>query len=249
MSLLPLYLLAGSGERLRPLTDTTPKALVRINGRPILSRSIDFLCQPGHRRCAVVTGYRSEMIHDFFARDYPDVAVTYIHNDRYRQTNNAYSLWLARDLFADDGMLLLDGDILFQREIAALMTAGPEEGNRLAVRRSDDLSWEEIKVLLDGEGNIARIGKDLDPATSYGESIGIARFDREGTARLFDTLQRRMSDPNGENEFYEASFQQMIDEGTAIGIVDTMGYRCIEIDTPEDLAAAERDVAAHVDNN
>lgn len=248
MPLLPLYLLAGSGERLRPLTDTQPKALIPINDRPILARSIDFLYELGHRRFAVVTGYRSEMIHDFFASGYPDVDVTYIHNDRYRETNNAYSLWLARDLFGDDGMLLLDGDILFQREIAALMNAGPEEGNRLAVRRSDDLSWEEIKVLLDEEGNITRIGKDLDPGTSYGESIGIARFDRDGTERLFAALGERIANGRGENEFYEASFQQMIDEGTRIGIVDTMGYRCIEIDTPDDLAAAERDVAVHVDD-
>jgi len=247
MNLLPVYLLAGSGERLRPLTDTAPKALITIHDRPILSRSVDFLLENGLRRFVVVTGYLSDMVHAFFAEDYPGIEVLFVHNDRYRETNNAYSLWLARAAFADRGMLLLDGDILFEREIAAMMTTGPETGNRLAVRRSDTLGWEEIKVVLDDHGNVARIGKELEPSKSFGESIGIARFDPGGVRDLFMALDRRMVSAGGENEFYEASFQQMIDSGTTIGVVDTLHYRCIEIDTPDDLATAERDVARYVD--
>lgn len=247
MNLLPLYLLAGSGERLRPLTDDRPKALIEINARPILSRSVESLIRCGLRRFVVVTGYRSEMVRTFFHEFYTDIDVQFVQNDRYAETNNAYSLWLARSAFDDAELLLLDGDILFEHPIAEMMTKEPAEGNRLAVRGSDDLGWEEIKVLLDDRGLITRIGKDVEPARGFGESIGIARFDVAGTAALFATLSSRIERPGGENEFYEASFQQMIDQGVPIGIVNTLDYRCIEIDTADDLAVAERDVACYVD--
>ena len=77
--------------------------------------------------------------------------------------------------------------------------------------------------------------------------MGIARFDPSGTRLLFDVLRKRIRDGAGATEFYEHSFQEMIDTGCEIGIVDTLTFRCIEIDTPEDLNEASADVAQYVD--
>ena len=241
-----VLLLAGAGSRLRPLTDTTPKPLIDVAGRPLLSRSIDSLVACGISELVVVTGYLEEEIRRFFREEYPLMNVELIHNRSWDTTNNAFSLLLARDALARNGMLLLDGDILYEHPIMTRVMACEEE-NVLAVRSSGTLGEEEMKVRVDGSGAIARIGKDLPPQTCSGESIGIARFDPETVSLLFRVLEHRIDGCGAGGEFYEASFQEMIDLGTRIGMVETGECACIEIDTHEDLALAAQVVAPAVD--
>ena len=65
-------------------------------------------------------------------------------------------------------------------------------------------------------------------------------FSAEAAARLFSILERRVRDAKGKSEFYEASFQELIDKGVVLKAVDVSTFPTIEIDTPEDLELAER---------
>jgi choline kinase len=103
------------------------------------------------------------------------------------------------------------------------------------MRASDHLGHEEIKCELDSTGAVVNIGKHLDPNTSAGESLGIEKFSAPTTRALFDVLARR----HIFNEFYEASFQEIIDGGAKIYAVESGSLPCMEIDTPDDLATAE----------
>ncbi len=244
-----VYLLAGSGSRLRPLTDTTPKSLLEINGRPILSRSVDTLLANGIHELVVVTGYLEDQIKTFFRNSYPKLTVTYICNEEYATTNNSYSLWHARSGFAGEGMILLDGDILFEQKIMDALVATDPNKNVLAVRRSGHLGAEEMKVML-GRGNrIMAIAKTLEPSACYGESIGIEKFSPAFTKKLFEVLDRRMNRENGKNEYYEASFQELIGQGESVEMLDTHPYRCMEIDTFEDLEAAKKEILPFIDKD
>jgi choline kinase len=107
--------------------------------------------------------------------------------------------------------------------------------NGLIIRATNHLGTEEIKVELDGLGVVKRIGKEIDPGVAAGESIGIEKFSASAVDILFEVLNRRKE----RNEFYEASFQEMIDKGVQVHAVDSAGLPCIEIDTLEDLAAAD----------
>jgi choline kinase len=234
-----VFLLAGVGSRLRPLTDTTPKPLLNVAGRPLIARSVDSLIAAGITEFVVVTGHLEDQLQRFFRSNYPGIAMTFIHNDRYEETNNAFSLLLAREAFNGEGMLLLDGDILYDHAITRKVL-GPQAPTRcLVVRRSEQLGDEEIKVQLDKSGRIAQIGKQLHPEDCVGESIGIARFDPIATTLLFETLHHRMHRLGMTGEFYEASFQQMIDHGMRLDMLDAEDHLCMEIDTPTDLLAAE----------
>ncbi|MBM2846100.1 MAG: nucleotidyltransferase family protein, partial [Bacteroidetes bacterium] len=66
--MIGVILAAGISSRLRPLTDTTPKSLLPVGGRPLLQRSLEALCASDIRRCVIVTGYRREMIERFVAK-------------------------------------------------------------------------------------------------------------------------------------------------------------------------------------
>jgi choline kinase len=102
------------------------------------------------------------------------------------------------------------------------------------MRTGGTLGAEEIKVELDGSGAIVRIGKDVDPGCAAGESIGIEKFSAPAARALFGILGRRKE----RYEFYEASFQELIGQGTRLAAVPAGGLACIEIDTPQDLEAA-----------
>ena len=235
-----VILAAGMGTRLRPRTNDLPKALLEVGGKPLLRRCLESVAAAGVTRVVVVTGYLHEMVEEYLAGLSLSCRKDTIFNPQYASTSNNYSLSLAGPEIAGEELLLLDSDILFAPGILRLLMNASSQ-NALVVRRTGDLGSEEIKVLLDGDGRVLRIGREIDPVTAQGESVGIERFSAKGASALFSVLEKRRS----KNELYEASFQQLIDDGVQIHGVDSGGLPCIEIDTPEDLRSAERLAAEH----
>jgi choline kinase len=231
-----IILAAGLSKRLRPLTDTTPKCLLKVGGKTILERTINNILNNDIKDFVMVTGYRENMIKDFISEKYPDLNITYLTNSDYENNNNSYSLWMTKDYIKDD-CLLLDSDILFDyRIISNLLEV--KYNNCLAVNTNHNLGEEEIKVIIDTANKILHIGKELAPAKSYGESIGIERFSADFFGKLGEVLDRKITRENNVNEFYEASFQELIDEGNGIFAVNVSEYKSMEIDTPADLDRA-----------
>ena len=92
-----VILAAGMASRLRPLTEHTPKCLLKIGERSLLERSMDAIIAGGISDFVIVTGYLHEQIEQFVTSHYADsIKVRFIHNEVYDSTNNIYSLWLAR---------------------------------------------------------------------------------------------------------------------------------------------------------
>jgi choline kinase len=240
-----VILAAGVSSRLRPLTDTTPKCLLQVGERTILGHTIDNLQNAGINDLLLVTGYRAEQIRKFLAMQYPGVKVTYLHNARYETTNNIYSLWLTKNHVLREDILLLDSDILFDWRILPLLAASGH-ASCLAVRHDRVLGEEEIKVKIGNRGLIAAIGKEVKSAEAVGESIGIERFGADFVSVLFRVLDRMILTENRVSIFYEAAFQEAIDQGAKLAPVDVGSYRCMEIDTAEDLARAEREVLPYL---
>ena len=229
-----VILAAGLASRLRPLTDNIPKSLIEVGGKALLQRNLESLKQNGVQRCIIVTGYLREMIESFVYSLHLGIEIEFIHNPVFDQTNNNYSLWLARPAIDGQGMLLLDADILYDRRILQKIVSSPHD-DALIMRASNSLGHEEIKCELDSEDVVVKIGKHIDAKLAAGESLGIEKFSRTTTTALFATLSRR----HIHNEFYEASFQEVIDNGAKIFAVDSGGLPCMEIDTPDDLTTAE----------
>ncbi len=228
-----VLLAAGVGSRLRPWTDAAPKCLLPLAGSTLLARTLRAYQAAGLARCILVTGYRHEMVEDAVGRLGLSLRVECVNNELFESTNNNYSLWLAGLQAAGDGILLMDADILFDPALLPLILGAPA-CDALVVRCDGAVGAEEIKVELAG-GVVQRIGKDVDPSRAAGESIGIEKFSAETARALFEILERRKE----RYEFYEASFQELIDQGARLEAVPTGGLACMEIDTPQDLAAAE----------
>jgi len=236
-----VILAAGIASRLRPLTDNTPKCLLKLGEKTILQRTVDNLLSNGITSLVVVTGYLREQIESFFGEHYPELRVTFIHNEVYDSTNNIYSLWLARDAVRGDDMLLLDSDILFDPRIVTSLLDSPHP-DCLALNRDIEVGEEEIKVRLDNEQRVHEISKVVAIPDAAGESIGIERFSPAFVDHLFTVLERMIEQEKRVDIFYEAAFEEVIREGRALYAVDISQYPCMELYTVEDFHAAGRHI-------
>ena len=104
-----ILLAAGMGTRLRPLTLTTPKSLVSVNGQPMLERQIEFLKEKGIDEIIVVTGYLKEKF-DYLKEKYN---VKLIHNDKFDKYNNIYTMYLVKEYLSDS--YVIDADVYLHR--------------------------------------------------------------------------------------------------------------------------------------
>ena len=238
-----VILAAGIASRLRPLTNNTPKCLLKVGDKNILQLTIENLLANNITELVMVTGYLEQQIKDFVAATFPQLNVTYIYNEVYDATNNIYSLWLAKNELLGGEMLLMDSDIIFDSNIiAALINSGYE--NCLALKRHN-VGEEEIKVKADSNGRVLEISKIVPPALAIGESIGIEKFGVKSLYKLFEVIDRKVVHEKMVNIFYEVAFEEMIKEGENIFIVDTTEYICMEIDTATDLQTAAEVLKKH----
>jgi len=231
-----VILAAGIASRLRPLTDDTPKCLLKVGEKSILELTIDNIIANDIHDVIIVTGYLQEKIKNFVSNKYPDLNVTYIYNEVYESTNNIYSLWLTKESLSGDEMLLMDSDIIFDKEIITKLLASEYE-SCLALKQHD-VQDEEIKVKVNENGRVLEIGKEVPLQDAIGESIGIEKFGAETLSQLFTIMDRKIVVEKNVNQFYEAAFQELADNGANIYTVDTTDYICMEIDTAADLEAA-----------
>ena len=236
-----VILAAGCATRLRPYSDDTPKTLLPVGGVPILRRTITSLLRVGFDQFVIGTGYLEHMVRDAVATCFPGLDVTFVTNADFRTTNNAFSLLLMREHVETDGFILLDGDVVFDLGvIEELVERGPD---CLAVRSVGEIGLEEVKVTADNEDRVLAIGKHVPVRSAMGESVGIELFSAASSKRLFAALHSRVREQNLVNEYYEASFQQIVDEGTTLYGVDIGSMYASEIDTIDDLRAANARLA------
>jgi choline kinase len=237
-----VILAAGCATRLRPHSDDRPKTLLPVGGVPILRRTITSLLRCGFDQFVIGTGYLEHMVRTAVASWFPTLDVTFVTNPDFRTTNNGYSLMLCAPHVENDAFILLDGDVVFDIEVVEqLVQHGPD---CLAVRSVGGIGLEEVKVTADSNDRVLAIGKHVPVRSAMGESVGIELFSASSSKRLFAALENRVRQQGLINEYYEASFQQIIDEGASLYGVDMGSLYATEIDTIDDLMAANARHAA-----
>ncbi len=243
MTLIGMVLAAGAGRRLRPYTDTLPKALVPVREEDtILDIALANLAAVDLRDVVIVVGYAAGAVEERKAalEQRYGVRLTLVHNDKAEIWNNAYSMWLACDHMTD-GVLMVNGDTVHPVSVeeTLLKHRGPDV--LLAIDAEKQLAEEEMKIQVATDGGLARITKLMDPATAYGEYIGATLIEPAAVPRLKDALQATFErDPD---LYYEDGYQEMVDRGERIDIAPLpSGTSWVEVDNHEDLARA-REIA------
>jgi choline kinase len=238
-----MVLAAGAGRRLRPYTDTLPKALVPVDDdTTILDVSLRNFAEVDLRDVVIVVGYAADAVAERRAalQRRHGVRIELVHNDKAEIWNNAYSMWVARDVMLD-GALMVNGDTVHPVgvEEALLAARGPEL--LLALDVEKPLAEEEMKVQVDDQRDVTLITKLMDPATAYGEYIGATLIEGSVVPRLADALQATFErDPD---LYYEDGYQELVRRGERVATTPIpTGTRWVEVDDHADLTRA-REIA------
>jgi choline kinase len=231
-----LLLAAGTGSRLQPLTDDSPKCLTEVNETAILERLVRGLRAWEFERLIVVVGHLDGCVRDFLECSASGLTIQYVRSAKYRTTNNIYSLWAARHVIQEP-FLLLECDLVFDDVLLGNML----EPDRIAVSRI--LPWMNgTTVSLDHSRRVTRfhMGKDQPPDELTHKTVNMYSFSLRSWQRVTQRLEHYVS-AGRVNGYYEAVFAEMVADGDlSFEAVFFDDQRWYEIDTLEDLRAAER---------
>ena len=242
--MIGIVLAAGAGRRLEPLTKDLPKTLLEVApDTTILDIALSNLAAAGITDVVVVTGFAAHQIESrvdaLQARH--GVTITTVFNDKALEWNNAYSLWLAREHFAA-GAVLCNGDTVHPASVERTLLHARGPALLLAVDDVKALADEEMKVVLDDEGTVARINKAIDPEDAAGEYIGVTLIEPEVAGKLADALRATWERDPG--LYYEDGYQELVDRGGQAHVAPIGAVDWVEVDNHADLARA-REIACH----
>jgi len=231
-----LLLAAGTGSRLQPLTDDSPKCLTEVNETTILERLIRGLRAWEFERLVVVVGHLDSCVRKFLDSLASGLTIQYVRSTKYRTTNNIYSLWAARHAIQEP-FLLLECDLVFDDVLLGKML----EPDRIAVSRI--LPWMNgTTVSLDHSRRVTHfnIGRDQPPDELSHKTVNMYSFSLRSWQRVTQRLERHIS-AGRVNGYYETVFAEMVANGDlSFEAIFFDNRRWYEIDTLEDLRQAER---------
>ena len=230
-----VILAAGQGTRIREVHGERPKCLIGTGSKTILDHQIEALVKAGIRKIAVVVGYQKHQIMDHLRirRRALTYSIECIENPAFDQTNNIYSLWMARHWNDGSSFVCLNADVIFHSGIlgTALKSSAPAS---MIV----DPEWrdETMKVVISGD-RVIRMCKRIGKSDFSGTYIGITVFTRPIVRKLFIRIDQLIR-AGRSNEFFNAALQEMVDQGAHVGFSPTTGLPWAEIDDSKDLQFA-----------
>ena len=236
-----IILAAGVGKRLLSASRGRPKCLLEIGGRSLLCRLLDNLAAVGVPEAVVVTGFGAERVREAAGRAAANIAVRFLHNPRYNE-GAILSLWTAREVL-DRAVLVMDADVLCGKALLRRLVESPQP-NCFLLDASAENTGEE-QMLLVREGYVRDIvrggaaGYDLT-----GESVGFLRLSAEAARLLRDLLAARIA--AGATAIEHEEVYPALLERVTVGFERIDGMPWIEIDFPEDLERAEREVLPRI---
>ena len=229
-----LLLAAGTGSRLTPLTDMTPKCLVPVNEISILERLICSLQEHNFNRLVVVIGHQADCIRDYLGIRKGGMDITYITSPLYKTTNNIYSLWLARDVIKEP-FLLIESDLVFDTDMLTDMLFP----DRVAVAKIEPwMNGTTVTINNLMEIEAFHCGAEITDGQQY-KTVNIYSLSAATWQLVKERLDVHISN-NMVNGYYETVFADMVKEDclsfTPVFFDSNSWY---EIDTITDLRAAE----------
>jgi glucose-1-phosphate thymidylyltransferase len=209
--------LAGKGTRLRPHTHVTPKPMMRVAGKPVMSYVLDELKKLGNvEEVIYITGHLKEKVEDF-ARKSLDVPSVFI--EQKVQDGTAGAIALARDRI-DQPVLIIFVDTIFDADLSVVNKTD-----------ADGIIWtKEVEdyqrfgvVVTDASGNMTKIVEK--PKTPISKRANIGLYYIRNWKLLFEGIDHVLASPQNQGEYFLTdAFQYMIEKGAKIQVIDVEGW-------------------------
>ena len=247
-----VILAAGKGTRMKELTNELPKPMLRVQGKPILEHIIEGLSTAGIRDFCIVTGWRAEVIEDYFGDGHQwGVAISY--GRQLVQDGTGKAPELAKVFVGQENFLLTYGDILVKLETYQQMVkrfAGGNFSGLLTVTHGEDVTKGGLNFFDDefclkrliekpSAAQVEQLRQDgwLKPGEPVWYNAGIYIF----RPVVFEFTAKLQKSPRGEYELTDA-ISALVAAGHRLAGLEIVG-RWVDVRDPEVLAALEREAA------
>ena len=220
-----IILAAGMGTRLRPLTLKTPKPLIPVQGEPMAERQIKFLHEKGIKEIIIVTGYLNESFH--YLQD--KYGVKLVHNDKYNEYNNLYTMYLVKEYLPN--AFVLEGDVYLNRNI---LDEKVTESTYFSARKSNFTNEWMLKIRVDGYLDNIVVGSDDEELIM----CGVSYWSQEDGEFLKEKLQQAVEQGGFEQLFWDNLVKDSLDE-LKIKVRELKSDDLFEIDSLDELNELE----------
>lgn len=223
-----VFIAAGFGTRLVPITFNTPKPLVRVHGVRIIDRLIDACLQAGIEEIVIVRGYLGELF-DQLLYKYP--MIHFLENPVYNEANNISSALVARYLLSN--AYVFEADLLISNP--AIIRKYHYTSDFLAIKkdRSDDWCFR-VKDGIITEEKVGGEGDDI------WQMVGISYWNEADGHKLSQDIQEVYQSPGGKERYWEQVPLVYRKEHYAVEVRECRDEDIVEIDTFNELKAIDK---------
>jgi glucose-1-phosphate thymidylyltransferase len=211
---------AGKGTRLRPHTHLTPKPLLRVGDKPVLSYILDDLRELGVNEAVLITGHLKEKVEAFMTAEYPDFNAVY--TEQVEQLGTADAIGLAEP-FVQEEMLIIFVDTLFDADLTLVKRLPDDVAGVIWAKEVEDYQRFGV-IVTDEDGFMKQIIEK--PSTPVSKLANIGLYYIRDWKLLFEGIHHVMnSPPGGAGEYYLTdAFQYMVDHGAKLKVEPVHGW-------------------------
>ena len=221
-----IFLAAGFGARMVPVTLNTPKPLVRVNGVRIIDTLIDACLKADITEIYIVRGYLAQQF-DQLLDKYP--MIRFIENPMYDKANNIGSALLVKDLLSN--AYVLEADLLLSNP--DVIQPYQSESNYLGIKREQTDDW--CCELKDGYISEEKIG-----GTNCFQMIGISYWTAEDGAKLARDIPKAFEMEGGKDLYWEQVPLKVFQDRYKVAVRECGADDITEIDTFNELKAIDK---------
>lgn len=227
-----ILMAAGLGSRMRPLTDTCPKPLIEVDGKPMIETVIEGLKARGIEDITIVTGYLADCFKVLLDK-YPTIKL--ITNPDYQTINNISSIYYAREALRGADCFICEADLYVSDK--DMFKATLDEScyfGKFVEGHSDDWVFEQ-----DDNGYITRVGKIGDNVYNM---CGVAYFKENEANIIADAIEKQYGVPGYENMFWDDVVNNNLDK-LRLKVHPIKDEQIVEIDTVEELESVRASIS------
>ena len=223
-----IFIAAGFGTRLVPITFNTPKPLIRVHGVRIIDRLIDACLQAGIEEIYIVRGYLGELF-DQLLYKYP--MIKFLENPAYNEANNISSSLVARYLLSN--AYVFEADLLISNPKIIKKYHYTSDFLGIKKDRSDDWCFR-VKDGVIIEEKVGGEGEDI------WQMVGISYWNEADGHKLNQDIQDVYASPGGKERYWEQVPLVYKKEHYAVEVLECHEEDIVEIDTFNELKAIDK---------
>lgn len=238
-----IMLAAGKGRRLGKYTKDNTKCMLEINGISLLERTVDALLEADIHTLILVVGYKMDNLKKYIIDKQIDkkIKITYVENHDYDITNNIYSLYMAKDYLCQDDTILLESDLIYEKDIIKRLANNPYDNIAVVAKYEE---WMDGTVIISNDKDdiiefIEKKDFDYNNIGDYYKTVNIYKFNKNYSKQYYLPFLEAYIKAYGKNDYYELVLKVISSiPKSSLKALKLTNERWYEIDDCQDLDIA-----------